>query len=67
MLVFGEDFVEGSTLLLFIVIGQIINVSLGSVGSVLQNVCYEKQMRDISIISSLTSFLLYFFLISKWG
>ena len=67
MLVFGEDFVEGSTLLLFIVIGQIINVSLGSVGSVLQMCGYEKQMRDISIISSLTSFLLYFFLISKWG
>jgi O-antigen/teichoic acid export membrane protein len=67
MLVFGKDFMEGGTLLLFVVIGQIINVSLGSVGSMLQMCGYEKQMRDISIVSSVTSFLLYFFLISKWG
>lgn len=67
MLVFGNEFVEGSRLLLFIVIGQVINVSLGSVGSMLQMCGFEKQMRNVSIISSATSFLLYFFLIAEWG
>jgi len=64
---FGNDFMQGSVLLSLIVIGQLINVSMGSVGLMLQMTGLEKPMRDISIVTSLVSFLLYFVLISKWG
>ena len=64
---FGNDFIQGSVLLSLIVIGQIINVSMGSVGLMLQMTGLEKPMRDISIVTSLISFLLYFALISMWG
>ncbi|MBL6663345.1 MAG: flippase [Flavobacteriales bacterium] len=67
MSLFGNDFIQGSVLLSLIVIGQLINVSMGSVGLMLQMTGLEKPMRDISIITSLISFLLYFALISKWG
>ncbi|MFL2569726.1 MAG: flippase [Flavobacteriales bacterium] len=67
MSLFGNDFIQGSVLLSLIVIGQLINVSMGSVGLMLQMTGLEKPMRDISIVTSLISFLLYFILISKWG
>ena len=67
MSLFGNDFIQGSVLLSLIVIGQLINVSMGSVGLMLQMTGLEKPMRDISIVTSLVSFLLYFVLISKWG
>jgi O-antigen/teichoic acid export membrane protein len=67
MSLFGNDFIQGSFLLSLIVIGQLINVSMGSVGLMLQMTGLEKPMRDISIVTSLVSFLLYFVLISKWG
>ena len=66
MSLFGNDFIQGSVLLSLIVIGQLINVSMGSVGLMLQMTGLEKPMRDISIVTSLVSFLLYFALISKW-
>ena len=67
MSLFGNDFIQGSVLLSLIVIGQLINVSMGSVGLMLQMTGLEKPMRNISIVTSLVSFLLYFALISKWG
>ncbi len=67
MSLFGNDFTQGSVLLSLIVIGQLINISMGSVGLMLQMTGLEKPMRDISIVTSLISFLLYFVLISKWG
>ena len=67
MSLFGNDFIQGSVLLSLIVIGQFINVSMGSVGLMLQMTGLEKPMRNISIVTSLVSFLLYFVLISKWG
>ena len=67
MFLFGNDFIQGSVLLSLIVFGQLINVSMGSVGLMLQMTGLEKPMRDISIVTSLISFLLYFVLISKWG
>ena len=67
MSLFGNDFIQGSVLLSLIVIGQFINVSMGSVGLMLQMTGLEKPMRNISIITSIVSFLLYFVLISKWG
>ena len=36
MSLFGNDFIQGSVLLSLIVIGQLINVSMGSVGLMLQ-------------------------------
>ena len=67
MSLFGSDFMQGSILLSLIVIGQLINVSMGSVGLILQMTGLERPMRNISIVTSLISFILYFALISKWG
>ena len=58
MSLFGNDFIQGSFLLSLIVIGQLINVSMGSVGLMLQMTGLEKPMRDISIVSSLVSFII---------
>jgi O-antigen/teichoic acid export membrane protein len=67
MAVFGDDFKQGGGLLLLIVVGQLINVSMGSVGLMLQMCGLEKPMRNISIASSVASFTLYFVLIDSWG
>jgi O-antigen/teichoic acid export membrane protein len=67
MSVFGSDFIQGSGLLLFIIIGQFINVSMGSVGLMLQMCGLEKPLRNISIMTSFISFALYFILINEWG
>ena len=42
MSLFGNDFIQGSVLLSLIVIGQLINVSMGSVGLMLQMTGLEK-------------------------
>ena len=67
MALFGSDFVQGSSLLLFIIVGQFINISMGSVGLMLQMCGLEKPLRNISIITSIISFALYFVLIDKFG
>ena len=67
MALFGSDFAQGSGLLLFIIVGQFINVSMGSVGLMLQMCGLEKSLRNISIITSIISFALYFILIDKFG
>ena len=67
MSIFGSDFIQGSGLLTLIIIGQFINISMGSVGLMLQMCGLEKPLRNISIVTSLVSFALYFILINKWG
>ena len=67
MSLFGDDFIRGSSLLSLIILGQFINISMGSVGLMLQMTGLEKPMRNILIISSLITFTLYFLFIEKWG
>lgn len=67
MSVFGYEFRQGSSLLILVVVGQFINLSMGSVGLMLQMTGFEKPMRNVSIITSFVSFFLYIILINKWG
>ena len=67
MSLFGGDFIRGSSLLSLIILGQFVNISMGSVGLMLQMTGLEKQMRNILIISSLVTFTLYFLFIEKLG
>lgn len=65
--VFGFEFLTGSSLLIFIVFGELLNVSMGPVGSMLQMCGLDKELRNISIISSIVSFILFYFLIQLYG
>ena len=67
MALFGNDFIRGSSLLSLIILGQFINISMGSVGLMLQMTGLEKPMRNVLIISSVISFALYFLFIESWG
>ena len=61
MALFGNDFIRGSNLLSLIILGQFINISMGSVGLMLQMTGLEKPMRNVLIISSVISFSLLSF------
>ncbi|MEC8610820.1 MAG: oligosaccharide flippase family protein [Bacteroidota bacterium] len=65
--VFGNEFLIGSSLLIYIVVGELLNVSIGPVGSMLQMCGLERELRNISIISSVVSFFLYYLLIQSFG
>jgi O-antigen/teichoic acid export membrane protein len=65
--IFGEEFKSGGFLLLLILIGELINNSTGSIGMMLSMMGLEKQMRNISILSSLFTFILYVVLTSTFG
>jgi O-antigen/teichoic acid export membrane protein len=67
MALFGNDFIRGSSLLSLIILGQFINISMGSVGLMLQMTGLEKPMRNVLILSSVISFTLYFLFIESWG
>ena len=67
MALFGNDFIKGANLLCLIILGQFINISMGSVGLMLQMTGLERPMRNILVTSSIISFSLYFLFIESWG
>ncbi len=67
MALFGPDFLIGSSLLTLVIIGELINVSMGPVGSMLQMCGLDKELRNISIVSSIISFVLFYVLIESFG
>jgi len=67
MAVFGSDFVAGASLLVMVIIGELINLSMGPVGSMLQMCGQEKVLRNISILSSIITFILFYFFIKWYG
>ena len=64
---FGPEFVAGSSLLIMVVCGELISLSFGSVGVMLKMMGHERQMRNVTITSSIVSFGLYYFFISSMG
>jgi len=64
---FGPEFSTATVLFNLVVIGELCSISFGSVGMMLNMMGYEKKMRNISIFTSLLSFVLYYFLISAFG
>ncbi|MGC6471074.1 MAG: flippase [Flavobacteriales bacterium] len=65
--VFGNDFINGYNLLIFVAIGELLNISFGPVGSMLQMCGMDKKLRNVSILTSIISFILFFILIKYYG
>jgi len=67
MLLFGEEFVSGSSVLLVLAVGQFINVATGSVGYLLQMTGYERAVRNTLFISFFLMFSFSIFIIPLYG
>jgi len=64
---FGEPFVSGSTALMIVMAGQVMNVFAGSVGHFLNMTGHQVAMRNIITISTVINILLCVILIPKFG
>ncbi len=67
LLLYGEEFTAGATVLSILCIGQIINVSAGSVGLILIMTGHEKETSIGFGLGALVNILLNFLLIPKWS
>ncbi len=67
MSIFGDQFKEGSTILMILAIGQFVNVSTGSVGYLLMMTGNERLMRNNLIFISILGIVLSLYLIPKYG
>jgi len=64
---FGNEFSNGYSLLILVVIGELINVSFGIVGSMLKMMGYDKKIKNISAITSIITFISSYFFIDYFG
>ena len=65
--IFGEEFLEGSSILRILTIGQFYNVATGSVGLLLMMCGFEKVMQKSTVLFALCSIALNVIFISAWG
>ena len=65
--VFGEEFRDGGSVLILLLIAQLINTSTGSIGMMLNMTGREYISRNISIYLALFSIIGYVFLIPEFG
>lgn len=65
--IFGNEFVEGTTIFSLMLFGQLINNSSGSVGMMLNMTGLEKYSRNISVLMSIVSLIVYIGLIPTFG
>lgn len=64
---FGNEFLSGAAILIILTIGQLINVSTGSVGTLLMMTNNERTLRNNVIATSVLSVGLAFFLIREYS
>ena len=64
---FGEDFVSAAGLLQILVLGQFINVVTGSVGYLLTMTGYERDLRNITLVSGIMAVTLTLLLTKHYG
>jgi O-antigen/teichoic acid export membrane protein len=64
---FGEGFRDGAPLLRIIALAQLVNVSTGSVGFLLNMTGHERLMRNIALICNAIGLLAFFILIPLFG
>ena len=64
---FGADFVEGALLLRILVLGQLVNVSIGSVGYLLIMTGHERLMRNSIMLSAFLNLVGNFALVPAFG
>lgn len=67
LMLFGNDFIQASTMLKIISIGQVFNVLTGSVGFILMMTGHEKIMRNIVLFTLFVSIILNIFMINTYG
>ena len=64
---FGAEFIEGSTALIILAIGQLFNSFCGPVGNLLNMTGNHKEFRNVIFISLLINIVLNFVLIKDFG
>lgn len=64
---FGADFVGGASLLRILALGQLVNVSMGSVGYLLMMTGCERLLRNIVMLSALFNFVGNLVLVPTFG
>lgn len=67
LLLFGEEFQQGSTVLMILAVGQFINVATGSVGYLLQMTGHERLVRNTLFFSTLLLVVLSIMVIPVYG
>jgi len=67
LLFFGEEFQQGSTVLMILAVGQFINVATGSVGYLLQMTGHERLVRNTLLFSALLLVVLSIMVIPVYG
>jgi O-antigen/teichoic acid export membrane protein len=67
LLIFGEDFVVGYAALSILVLGQLINVGMGSVGILLNMTGFPRDVAIAVTISAVLNVILNALFIPKWG
>ena len=67
MSIYGLDFVDGSTALMILAIGQFFNAATGSVGYLLMMTNNEKLLRNIVVVSALMHIIICIYAIPKYG
>jgi O-antigen/teichoic acid export membrane protein len=67
MSLFGEGFEQGAKLLVILAIGQLVNVTTGSVGYLLTMTGHERDMRQVSIISGPITVICAVWFTVCWG
>ena len=64
---FGPDFEVGYLLLILVIIGELVSISFGTVGSILKMMGYDKNIKNISAITSIIAFASSYFFIDLLG
>jgi len=67
LFLFGKEFEEAAPLLRVIALAQLVNVSTGSIGFLLNMTGHEALMRNIALICNAIGLLLFFLLIPLFG
>lgn len=65
--IFGEEFKTGSTALIILCLGQLVNSMSGSVGIIMQMTGYQKQYQNIVLLALIINLILNFVLTPLYG
>ena len=64
---FGGEFTEGALILTILFVGQVVNISCGSVGYILSMSGKERIVRDITLTSAMLNIVLSLILVQNFG
>lgn len=65
--IFGDEYLRGSSALLFLVIGQLVNAATGSVGVFMNMTGLQNIVRNIHLIGVVIIFVSYLFIVPNYG